>query len=100
GRQPRTFPSVTPANPRVTFVWPEARPTDAQRAALAELLGRVVRLGHSSSLVSCTLEGRGPDEPDGRARWVPDDAGDVALRTVAPGQLDRLRAAYEAHREV
>lgn len=100
GRQPRTFPSVTPANPRVTFVWPEARPTDAQRAALVELLARVVRVGHSSSLVSCTLKDAGLDEPDGRARWVPDDAGDVVLRTVAPGQLDRLCAAYEVHREV
>lgn len=100
GRQPRTFPSVTPVNPRVTFLWPEAYPTDAQRAALGELLARVVRLGHSSSLVSCTLADRALDEADGRARWVPDDDGDVVLRTVAPGQLDRLRAAYEAHREV
>lgn len=97
GRQPRTFPSVTPANPRVTFVWPEARPTEAQRAALVELLPRVVRVGHSSSLVSCTLEYRDPDQADGRARWVLDDVGDVVLRTVTPGQLDRLCAAYEAH---
>jgi CRISPR-associated protein Csb2 len=100
GRLPRTFPSITPAHPRVTFVWPGAQPTEDQRAALVHLLARVVRLGHSSSLVSCTLEDHRPDEGDGRARWVPDDAGDVVLRTVAPGQLDRLRVAYEAHREV
>lgn len=100
GRQPRTFPSVTPATAHVTFIWPEAHPADTHRAALTALLGRVARLGHSSSLVSCTLEDGGPAEPNGRARWVPDDAGDVVLRTVAPGQLDRLRAAYERHREV
>lgn len=100
GRQPRTFPSVTPTNPRVTFVWPQARPSEAQRAVLARLLARVVRLGHSSSLVSCRLGESDPDHSDGRARWVPDDAGDVVLRTVGPGQLARLCVAYEAHREI
>lgn len=100
GRQPRTFPSVTPANPHVTFVWPEAHPSEAQRVVLVELLSRVVRLGHSSSLVSCTLEDHYVDGATGRARWVPDDDGVVVLRTVAAGQLDRLRVAYEVHREV
>src|SRR5690606_38018034 len=37
---------------------------------------------------------------DARVRWVPDDEGDVVLRTVMSGQFDRLCAAYEAHREV
>ena len=50
-RQPRTFPSVTPDDPRVTYVWTDATTTDEERRLLDGLLGRVVRLGHSSSLI-------------------------------------------------
>lgn len=97
-RQARTFPSVTPEEPVVTLVWRAAEPAGALRDALDRLAGRVVRVGHSSSLVSVRVL---PADADvGRARWVPDPDGVDVLRVVAPGQLDRLDEAYARHRGV
>jgi CRISPR-associated protein Csb2 len=101
-RQPRTFPSVTPAVPTAVFVWPTAAPPEEQRVALRGLLTRLVRLGHSSSFVHARLM----DAPtvaaleSQTARFVPDlDRGDLVFRWVAPGQVDRLIAAHARHRE-
>lgn len=94
GRQPRTFPSVTPQEPRVEFAWPEANPTSDQVSALDRLLARVVRLGHSSSLVSMrSLMVAGPPT------WVPTSFGSMSLRTFEVGQLAALERAFETHRE-
>jgi CRISPR-associated protein Csb2 len=93
-KQPRTFPSVTPANDRVTFVWqddPEA-PLDA---ALERLLARLTRLGHSSSLVAARRV-----HASARPRFSPASDGELMLRAVAPGQLDRLIAAHHLHQGV
>jgi CRISPR-associated protein Csb2 len=96
GKQPRTFPSVTPEDPRVVFAWPKAEVSAAQRATMDALAARVVRLGHSSSLVTVRLreEGTAPT-------WVPDETGEVqrpgneaVLRVVEPGQLAALNATY------
>lgn len=100
GKQPRTFPSVTPERRRVTFVWPRAEPSADERGALQDLVMRVVRLGHSSSLVSCRLSEVAPDDKDGRDHWIPDDGGEARLRVVAVGQRERLQAAYARHREM
>jgi CRISPR-associated protein Csb2 len=94
GRQPRTFPSVTPAEPRAMFVWPDAVPTAETVAALDRLAGRVVRLGHSSSLVSVRIFDRPID-----VNWQPDDQGHVRLRTVRAGQLRGLEEQFSVHRE-
>lgn len=97
-RQPRTFPSVAPVDPRVVFSWPDAEPSPQQSAALDGLAARVVRLGHSASLVALRVAS---PENRGGANWLPDrgDAGrgreDAVLRVVEPGQLDALRAAFE-----
>lgn len=93
-RQPRTFPSVTPARPRVIFVWPDAVPPQGIPATIDRLAARVVRLGHSSSLVSVRMF-EGPTEPD----WRPDDRGQVRLRVVGPGQLRDLEQRFPLHRE-
>jgi CRISPR-associated protein Csb2 len=94
GRQPRTFPSVTPTAPRVVFVWPDADPSPGQRATLDLLSARVVRLGHSASLVSVRLCAERPDPT-----WVPDATGEVRgssderiLRVVEAGQVGALEA--------
>lgn len=92
-KQPRGFPSVTPDDPRVFFIWPDAEPPDDIRATLASIVGRLVRLGHSSSLICARLT----DNPN-QANWFPDDNGAATLRVVSNGQLERLRAAYEYHR--
>jgi CRISPR-associated protein Csb2 len=93
-RQPRTFPSVTPAEPRVTYVWPGASPTDPQREVIDRLLARLVRLGHSSSLAAARLV----DETV-TAVWRPSKGGEAILRTVQAGQLAALERAYALHRE-
>lgn len=95
GRQPRTFPSVTPEAPRVVFSWPEARLDDARRERLDRIARRVVRLGHSSSLVSLRL-----CEPPEVVRWRPHDLGERMLRVVGQGQLDALVNHHRTHREI
>lgn len=93
-RQERTFPVVLPERPTFAFLWPGAD-ASAHRPALARLCERVTRLGHSSSLVRCALseEARSPS-------LVPGPEGDFVLRTVGPGQLGHLEAAYARHQAV
>lgn len=96
-RQPRTFPSVAPSDPRVVFTWSNAEPTAAQCATLDALASRVVRLGHSSSLVSLRA-GEIPSE----STWIPDTTGEivkkheeVTLRIVSAGQMVALQETFE-----
>ena len=101
-RQPRTFPSVTPAVPTVIFAWPGAMPTAQQEMALRRLLARMVRLGHSASFVHARIvDAPAVDAGDARlTRFITDsDNGRLMLRWVAPGQVDRLIAAFARHRE-
>lgn len=93
-RQPRTFPSVSPVDPVVTFIWKGSRPAEVHRRALDRLLARVVRLGHSSSLVSARLLDSAP-----AATWFPSQTGRTVLRTTRTGQLDALIEAYSRHKE-
>lgn len=94
GRQPRKFPSVTPHEPVVAYIWPEAEP-GGHREALDRLLARVVRLGHSSSLVSM----RSVETP-GDPTWIPSVSGGMPLRVCEAGQLAALERAFEIHREI
>lgn len=92
-RQPRTFPTMHPADPLVTFCWPED-PPGPLRDALARLAARVPYIGHSSSLVRVAVTDRTP-EPTLRPRTD----GRTLLRVPAPGLLPELDAAlhrYEA----
>lgn len=91
-RQERTFPVVFPETPTFAFLWPKADPKD-HREAIGRLCARVTRLGHSSSLVRCAVV----DSPLSPT-LVPLDEGEVVLRIVGPGQLDRLERAFERHR--
>ena len=93
GKQERWFPSVTPAVPRVTYVWP-ADPSRSLESALDGLLARVARLGHSSSLVSCRLS-EDPPAPD----YVPGD-GLKAMRSVRRGQLAALEREHLRHQAI
>jgi len=93
-RQVRTFPVVVPERTTFAFIWP-ASPPITLRAALDGLCKRVTRLGHSSSLVRCALVDR-PLTPT----LVPDEDGDLVLRTVGPNQLVRLEAEFARHQGV
>ena len=94
-RQARTFPSVSPIDPTVCFVWPEAEAPAEIAAAIERLVGRVTRLGHSSSLVHCSVT-----HFPSTTNWIPDDAGQHTLRVVRPGQLVRLEQDFELHKGV
>lgn len=101
-RQPRSFPSACPEVPNVAFVWSEATMSSDIRQALARLLSRVVRIGHSSSLVRVyELDDRGVQDLAGRVtRHCPDnEEGSLSIRWIGPGQLEALVRAYDQHRE-
>jgi CRISPR-associated protein Csb2 len=101
-RQPRTFPSIAPAAleapPRIVFTWPHGDPPPQHRAALDRLAERVVRLGHSSSLVTARLVDEVPAPGPHEQRWIPaegDDGGaGQVLRVVGPGQLAATCEAF------
>lgn len=93
-KQARSFPVIVPARPCFVLVWPMDVPTEL-RAALDRLCARVTRLGHSSSLVRCVIVDR-PITPT----LVPDENGDVVLRTVGANQLDRLETEFKRHQGV
>lgn len=93
-RQVRTFPVIIPETPTFVLIWPDADRTQ-HGAALERLCARVTRLGHSSSLVRANVV-----EGDIFPTLVPSDKGDITLRVIGPGQLDRLERAFAHHRGV
>ena len=94
GKQERHFPSVTPSESRVTFVWADAEPSDSIRGSLDQLLERVTRLGHSSSLVSCRVVSDPP-----LPNWTP-GSGSHVLRCIGPGQLAALQERFQQHQAI
>ena len=89
-KQERFFPSVTPDDARVTYLW-EGAALERDGRILDQLLRRVTRLGHSSCLVS----GRVTTDTT-EAAWVPGDVGE-SLRTVSRGQLADLERRHAVH---
>ncbi len=96
-KQGRTFPSVTPDDPRVYWIWTQDAPPTVV-AALDGLARRLVRLGHSSTLVRARCVGELPDgvEPN----WFPDPDGEHFLRLPLRDQLSRLEDLYLQHQGV
>ena len=94
-RQPRTFPSVTPEDARVVFVWPEEPPLEVSDR-LGHLCTRLVRLGHSSSFVRASV--RSLDRPPSNGRlFVPDETGTETIRVPQVGQFDQLEREWQRH---
>lgn len=101
-KQPRTFPSITPRNPNFCLAWNDAEVPDAVEVGLRSLLSRLVRLGHSSSIVHARLVGTA--ERDAMATSATDYSfdqtnGELIVRWVSDGQVARLEKAFELHRE-
>ena len=112
-KKERHFPSVTLVAPRasdslvgeerevpeprwappVTYAWDEIAPSYLAEA-LDALLGRVTRLGHSSSLVSCRLRDEAP-----AATHTPGEGLEM-LRWVGRGQLAALEREHQRHQAV
>ena len=89
-KQGRTFPSITPEEPRVTYLW-DAVPSPEITEALDGLTERVTRIGHSSSLVSCRLV-TDPPSPN----RIPNETGE-SLRCIREGQLAALEKLHKSH---
>jgi CRISPR-associated protein Csb2 len=96
-RMPRYFPSVTPAVPRVHYVWPDSEPPEEIADALDRILAGVTRLGHSSSFVSCRIERHIDVDRLQVPVWVPDPQGDRFFRTPTAGLLRELEAGFPRH---
>lgn len=93
-RQVRTFPVAVPGRISLSFAW-HAEPRTEMRAGLEALCARVTRLGHSSSLVRCSVTDQSV-EPT----LVPEADGEWVLRVVGEGQLARLEAEFARHQAV
>ena len=94
-RQARAFPSVTPEDSTVSFLWEKSDLDRDHLDALSHLIARVTRLGHSSSLTWCRLD-QDPPAPT----WVPDVDGTLDVRTIGQGQLAALERRFTRHQGV
>jgi len=93
-RQIRTFPVAIPPGPVFRLAWAGALPAE-HLPAMERLCARTTYLGHSSSLVRCSVTNQ-PVTPT----LVPRDEGELVLRTVGAGQLARLEQEYRRHQGV
>jgi CRISPR-associated protein Csb2 len=84
-RKERWFPSGTPDDERVHFIWGDAAPTPATVDALRRIAAQVSYLGHSSSLVRVAVI-----ESPREAVLKPSDSGDTLLRVPSKGRLGYL----------
>ena len=82
---------------RVVFVWANSEPSTSGEQALATMLGRVTRMGHSSSFVACRLIEDPPDPV-----WVPHSGSEGSafpLRSTFAGMLEALAARHDSYLE-
>jgi len=92
----RTFPKVRPHDAELFFQWAEAEPSVVQRDALDRICAKVIRIGHSSSLVRMWVSDAKSGE---QSAWIPraDQSRGESLerfRMAGPGCLDYLRDQY------
>ena len=91
-KQARFFPSVTPDDARVSFLWDVPAP-DGIADTLDRLLRRVTRLGHSASLVACRVTAERCS-----ATFETATGGSDRLRSIRRGQLAELERQFLRHR--
>ena len=74
------------------FAWPDVTSQPELVARLDQMLARVHRIGHSSTLVSCRVIASA-----GEPTLIPDPDGAEFLRVPGPGLLAELERAYATH---
>lgn len=100
-RQPRYFPASLPHVSVLHYVYIETPPIDVARG-LESLLGEVVRIGHSSSLVRLWLQSdfKRPEttgDTAGLLEWQCQDANSASsekMRVASDGALDMLERCF------
>lgn len=90
GKQGRFYPSVTLDDARVSFLWDVPAPSDVEKT-LDQLLQRVTRLGHASSLVSCRSITHRSNS------MVETSVKGSRLRGVRQGQVAELERHFARH---
>lgn len=85
----RTFPTVVPGDPVITFTWPDV---DDVPPRLVELVVSVGWLGSSRSPVACSVVETKPE-----AGFTPSVHGEVQARVAQPGLTDALLASRFTH---
>ncbi len=93
GRQPRQFPVAVPHNPTVYLAW-DSEPPQEVREGLESLCSKMIRVGHSASMVQAWVEDQ-PLVPN----LVPTEGVPMAsLRVPGPGRLAHLEQQYANER--
>lgn len=93
-RQGRRFARAPLTDPRVIFWWQDVVPTLEIRRALGELVEGIASLGHSSSLVRVEIVDRLEEL---ELTVLPDEYGNMTMRTPYPGRLDELCSAFKSN---
>lgn len=101
-RKPRSFPTVflDPDQATVFFHWPEAEPSASVFRGLSDMIPRLPRFGHSSSLVVASVNEASPPAGPGWQRLLPvtDDTvrADFRLRVPYADLLEAAETAFAA----
>lgn len=101
-KQERSFPTSIPLDPTVTYVWRNLDGIESHLRSLHSICANVIRVGHSSSLVSVrVISGKEDLEAASttRMRWQPvSQFSDIRVRLASEGEFSRLKAACNADR--
>ena len=92
-RRGRQFPVAIPRDPTVYLVW-QADASPEVRESLKSLCDKVIRVGHSASLVQAWLE----DDPPTPNLIPTDGIAQNSLRVSGPGRLAHLTTQYQNNR--
>lgn len=97
-RQPRTFPTVRPHKNQVYLQWKDEPPSAEMCAAFDRLCSKVIRIGHSSSMVRMWVDA---NKTPISFNWIPEKRAPAnptgpmqRMRIVSEGSLDYLLGQY------
>ena len=91
----RPSPRLSPRDPRVIYVWPDAHLQEGAVAALRLRCARGAYLGCSDSPVRVRVMDSSELSAEVEEEWRPDESGRVALPVPFPGFTRALDAAFE-----